>query len=61
MRFLLLLVVLAAGCASNPKPIRYERVGPVIAEVWQKKDKSCERRVYLDSMYFVTVVPCEVK
>jgi hypothetical protein len=59
------LAVLASSCATLRAPtyshLRNERVGPVTAEVWRNnKDRTCERRVYLDSMYFKTDVPCEV-
>ncbi len=59
MKILLLLsILLVSSCAPVYKLVRYERTGPVNAEIWEKPDGTCERRVYLDSMYFVTKVDC---
>lgn len=60
MRFLLLLAVLASGCAHTYSHLRDERTGPVVAEIWRNnKTGACERRVYLDSYYYRTEVPCD--
>lgn len=63
MKYLLIgLALLTSGCATTYSHLRDEKVGPVTAEVWRNnKTKECERRVYLDSMYFKTDVECEVK
>jgi hypothetical protein len=54
-----LLIVLTPACATTWSHLKNERVGPVEAEIWRNnKTKVCERRVYLDSMYFRTEVPC---
>jgi hypothetical protein len=56
---LIILAALAAGCATTYSLVKYERIGPVQPEIWRNnKTGKCERRVYLDSMYFVTEVPC---
>lgn len=54
------LLLLLSGCSHNPKLIRTERNGPVISEVWRKPDNTCEKRTYLDSMYFKIETPCEI-
>jgi hypothetical protein len=60
MRIILLLSLLVSGCATTWSQLGYEKVGPVEAEIWRNnKTGSCERRVYLDSMYFHTVVNCD--
>jgi hypothetical protein len=55
---LVLLLGLISGCAHNAKLVRYERTGPVVSEVWKKNGK-CEKRTYLDSMFFKVEVPCK--
>lgn len=57
---LLLLCLSLSGCATvNYTHLRDERTGPVVSEVWRNnKTGACEKRTYLDSMYFRTEVPC---
>jgi len=56
---LLILICISSGCATTYSLVRVEKVGPVEAEIWRNnKTKECERRVYLDSMYFETEVEC---
>jgi len=64
MRIIILLILLlciaASGCATTYSLVRVEKHGPVEAEVWRNnKTQTCERRVYLDSMYYHTNIPCE--
>jgi len=60
MKLLLpLILICVSGCATTHSLVKVERVGPVEAEIWHNnKTKQCERRVYLDSMYFKTIVDC---
>jgi len=61
MRLLLILALtLISGCATTYSLVRVEKHGPVEAEIWRNnKTRTCERRVYLDSMYYHTDIPCE--
>lgn len=56
---ILLLIVVTSGCAPTYKLVRVEKVGPTEVETWRdNRTGLCEKRVYLDSMYFRTEVPC---
>lgn len=58
-RLLLVLTLLVNGCATTYSQLRVERVGPVEVEIWKNnKTGKCERRIYLDSMPFITEVDC---
>lgn len=63
MKFLLLILIIGiSGCATTHSLVRVEKVGPVEAEIWRNnKTKTCERRVYLDSLYYKTDVECPLK
>ncbi len=62
MKLLLIFLIASSGCATTYSHIRNERVGPTEVEIWRNnKTNECEQRIYLDSMYFVTSVPCSKK
>ena len=60
MKILLItLCLLISGCATTYSLVKIERTGPVEIEVWKNnKTKKCERRIYLDVLYYKTEVPC---
>lgn len=56
---ILLAIIFTSGCATTYKLVRVERVGPTEVETWRdNRTGQCENRIYLDSMYFRTEVPC---
>ncbi len=59
MKLLLLFCLISLCSCASTGPIRYEQVGPVRAEVFKLRDGTCERRVYLDSIVYKTIVPCK--